>query len=120
MMQETMTRNGVVYSRACSVSDIPALGGFCATLSDGTQVAVFRTNGTFRAVSQACPHQRYRVMSRCHVHDHRISCPMHGWTFDLCSGEESRKRGRIPVFEVLVVEASIYVAHDPDAPPSWM
>lgn len=120
MMPETMTRNGIVYSRACTEHEVPRLGGFCATLPDATQVAVFKSNDTYYAVAQTCPHQRYRVMHRCHVHRNRISCPMHGWTFDLATGEEMRQRGRIPTYDILVENGTIYVAYDPDAMPAWM
>lgn len=120
MSVDSLTRDGVLFTKACAAHDVPKVGGYCAIMPDGMQIAVFRTEDGFYAVSHTCPHQRYRVMARCHVHANRISCPMHGWTFDIRNGEEIRQRGRIPTFTVLLENETIYVKYNPDAEPSWM
>mgnify|MGYP006281698131 CR=1 FL=1 len=119
-MRPHVVHNNTTFVFACSIDEVPAVGGCKVTLDDGTAVAVFRESEHFFAIAQQCPHQHYNVMHRCHVHNHLVSCPMHGWTFDIRSGSETKQRGRIKTFETLVVNNEVYVQHTLFATPRWM
>ena len=66
-------------------TDIPPLEGRRVTV-DGLPVAVFRTEEGFRAIGGACPHKGGPLADGL-VADRCVTCPLHGWRFDLLTGE---------------------------------
>src|SRR5258707_15344339 len=68
------------------IDDIPALGARIVATVFGN-IAVFRTDGDrVFALEDRCPH-RGGPLSQGIVHGQRVTCPLHGWTVDLASGE---------------------------------
>ena len=65
--------------------EIPMLEGR-SVLVGGRRIAVFRTPDGFRALDHACPHQG-GPLSDGIVADRCVTCPLHGWRFDLLTGE---------------------------------
>ncbi|KAI4850731.1 hypothetical protein E4T44_02574 [Aureobasidium sp. EXF-8845] len=73
---------------------------------------IFRYNKRIYAVEQACPHQGYPLTnaSLSDIEDFGIvlsvgvTCPKHGWTFDLHTGEADVSRYRLGLYEVEVRE----------------
>lgn len=62
--------------------------GECARfeLPDGDDVAVFNVNGEYYATSNFCPH-RGAPLSEGALCGHVIECGLHGWQFDVRTGE---------------------------------
>ena len=66
----------------------------CDTIGPGTgrsvklndrDFAVFNVGGTFYALDGQCSHRGGPLGIGC-VEDLRVSCPLHGWGFDLATG----------------------------------
>ncbi|OBA95942.1 (2Fe-2S)-binding protein [Mycobacteriaceae bacterium 1482268.1] len=71
-----------------SVEQIP-IGEGRTFAVDGSQIAVFRLrDGTLRAIDAVCPH-RGGPLADGLADDTVVVCPLHGHTFDLCSGAEA-------------------------------
>lgn len=66
------------------VSDIVADRGFPVTLG-GRSVALFFHQGEWHAIDDECPHKR-TPLSQGDCAMGQVSCPMHGWTFNLRTG----------------------------------
>ncbi|OIW23421.1 hypothetical protein CONLIGDRAFT_586009 [Coniochaeta ligniaria NRRL 30616] len=72
------------------------------------QVLVFRFRGKFHAIDHECPHSSYPLSQGIlfDVEDFGvalsagISCPKHGWSFDLFTGMSDRAAYRLAVWEV--------------------
>ncbi|HZI59383.1 MAG TPA: non-heme iron oxygenase ferredoxin subunit [Pyrinomonadaceae bacterium] len=62
--------------------------GECARLElpDGDELAVFNVNGEYYATSNFCPH-RGAPLSEGVLCGHVIECGLHGWQFDVRTGE---------------------------------
>lgn len=62
--------------------------GECARfeLPDGDEVAVFNVDGEYYATSNFCPH-RGAALSEGVLCGHVIECGLHGWQFDVRTGE---------------------------------
>ena len=75
-----------------SVGDIP-LGESRAYAVAGRQIAVFRLrDGSLRALDAVCPHRGGPLADG--LADSRIVvCPLHGFTYDLATGEEVANGG---------------------------
>ena len=85
---------------------------------DGKRVAIFNDGGELRAIQDACPHMG-ACLSDGKIEDGAVICHMHGWKFDLKTGEgdhgkRSGLRGRI--YEVKVEGRDVYLRR-PDEPP---
>jgi nitrite reductase (NADH) small subunit len=77
------------------VGDIP-VGDARAYAVEGRQIAVFRLrDGSLRALDAVCPHRGGPLADG--LADRRIVvCPLHGFTYDLATGEEVANGG-VPV-----------------------
>ncbi|MCV7009471.1 Rieske (2Fe-2S) protein [Mycobacterium gordonae] len=71
-----------------TIDDIP-VGEGRAFAVDGEQVAVFRLrDGTLRALGAVCPHKGGPLADGL-ADDGVVVCPLHGYTYDLCTGAET-------------------------------
>jgi nitrite reductase (NADH) small subunit len=71
-----------------SVDEIPVGEGRTFAVDD-CQIAVFRLrDGTLRAIDAVCPH-RGGPLADGLADDTVVVCPLHGHTFNLCSGAET-------------------------------
>lgn len=67
------------------LTDIPRLGAKVVTFH-GQPIAVFRTQtDDVFALNDLCPHKG-GPLSQGIVHDHKVTCPLHGWVIELDSG----------------------------------
>jgi nitrite reductase/ring-hydroxylating ferredoxin subunit len=74
-------------------------------------------NGDLFAFDPVCPHAG-GPMQLAETDGLIISCPLHGWRFDLAQGGcELHGYRNLPTFDVRVEHGVIYVAF-PDPPPS--
>jgi len=68
------------------LKDLPASGRGIKVSIDGEEVAVFRVGKEIFAVSNVCPHQHFSRIYEGTLDGLVVTCPMHGWSFDLRSG----------------------------------
>jgi nitrite reductase/ring-hydroxylating ferredoxin subunit len=79
---------------------------------DGTEIAVFRINGLFYAVSNVCPHQHFSKMHEGILKDLTITCPMHSWTYDLVTGRSVNAGGVLKIYRTEVRGNDLYLHID--------
>ncbi|KAH7018362.1 Rieske domain-containing protein [Microdochium trichocladiopsis] len=78
------------------------------------QVLVFQYRGRFHAVDNKCPHSSYPLSNGApfDIEDFGVvlsaglTCPKHGWSFDLFSGRADRGNYRLKLWEVQLRPAS--------------
>ena len=58
----------------------------------GECVAVFNIDGEYFACSDACPHAG-GSLHQGFVRGTKVSCPWHGWVFDLAAGPDAPRDG---------------------------
>jgi len=70
----------------------------------GRQIAVFRCrSGALHATDAACPH-RGGPLADGLVGDGSVVCPLHGFVFDLCTGDvKDRECARLTTYPVRVL-----------------
>jgi nitrite reductase/ring-hydroxylating ferredoxin subunit len=74
----------VGWVRAGAAADFPAGQGRAVSI-EGRDVAVFNVNGTFYAMDNVCPH-RGAPLSDGRLEGGIVTCPWHGWEFDVRTG----------------------------------
>lgn len=84
-----------------AAKDCPSGAGL-ECLVEGQIVALFNVDGIYYALDGICPHQGGPLAKGC-VAGTTVSCPWHGWQFDLTSGQhrgsQSLKQRRYEVRE---------------------
>ena len=79
-------------------------------LPDGDELAVYNVNGEFYATDNFCPHKG-APLSEGALCGHVIECALHGWQFDVRSGECLTVTDRLKTYEVFVEDGLIKVSH---------
>ena len=82
--------------------------GTCVRLElpDGDELAVFNVDGEFYAIENSCPHKG-APLSEGTVCGHVVECGLHGWQFDMRTGECLTVRERIRSYAVKVEEGLV-------------
>ncbi len=86
--------------------------------ADGADIALFLVDDEIVAVQNDCPHQHFSRLHEGILRGCEITCPMHGWTFDLKTGRATTGSGRLKRYEVNVVGDNVLIrARERD--PRW-
>lgn len=72
------------FTKVADATDLPPGGSLCVVFG-GERVAVFNVEGKLYAISDACTHVG-GPLSMGHVSGTEVTCPLHGATFDLTTG----------------------------------
>jgi nitrite reductase (NADH) small subunit len=77
---------------------------------DGEQIAVFRLrDGSLRAIDAMCPH-RGGPLADGLADDQVVVCPLHGHTFDMCTGSETGGSAMsVRSYQVCAVDGTIRI-----------
>jgi nitrite reductase (NADH) small subunit/3-phenylpropionate/trans-cinnamate dioxygenase ferredoxin subunit len=106
-----MTSN---YVRIATIDQL-APGTGQVRLIQGRQIALFHVNGQFWAVENSCPH-RGGPLGEGSLAGTVVTCPLHGWQFDVTTGDCIGRPGRkIACFPVRVEGNDVLIAL-PSAP----
>jgi nitrite reductase (NADH) small subunit len=93
------------------VLDLAALpsGQFALVTVDGLDVALFRRGDEIFAIGDECPHQGGSLAGGF-VEGDIVTCPLHGWEFDLRSGACMTVPGEsTPRYAVTVEAGAIFL-----------
>lgn len=87
----------------------PEGGGTVANFGD-TMVALFRIEGRYYALANACPHKG-GPLGEGQVKGHTVICPWHGWTWDVRTGTNVRMPAlrKVACFPVIEENGEIFV-----------
>ena len=78
-------------------------------LPDGEEIALFNIKGKILAINNECPHEG-APLDEGEVEDCKVTCPWHGWEFDLVTGACLNVEGeQVKVYPVEVKEGEIYL-----------
>ncbi len=77
-------------------------------LPDGIELALYNVDGEFYATSNFCPHSG-APLSEGILCGHTIECALHGWQFDVRTGECLTVPDRVETFRVVVADGWIKV-----------
>ena len=91
------------------VEQVPMGRGATVKLKDGKEVALFNAGGNFYAVENFCPHKGY-PLADSRLYGNIVECDLHGWRFDVSSGECFTKPDcSIESYEVVIEDGWIKI-----------
>lgn len=79
----------------------------------GLSIVVVKTEGAIHAFENNCPHQHFSMLHQGTIEGCSITCPMHGWTFDLKSGNSKNGSGKLRKLEVRTADNLVWVGNGP-------
>jgi nitrite reductase (NADH) small subunit len=95
-------------TRAIAVADVPVGTGRLVHVG-GKALAIFNVDGGYYAVDNACPH-RGGPLDDGDVHGRVVTCPWHGWAWDVTTGANANNPAvRIACYPVTVRDGALYV-----------
>lgn len=97
------------FVRVAATADVPRGEGRMYEVG-GKQVALFNCDGRFYAIDNICRHQG-GPLAEGELEGTIVSCPWHGWTYDVTSGQSPDDADcRVASYEVKVEAGDVYVA----------
>lgn len=85
---------------------------------EGEEMVFFAVDGKIYAVRNLCPHQLFSGLHVGILKGHEITCPMHGWTFDVRTGRATVGDGKLRCYEMKVLGNDVWV-EKPSKEPEW-
>ena len=96
------------YIRVAAVHEVPRRGGKKIYLN-GKKIALFRYDDQIYALQNHCPHQG-ADLAEGYVHDGKIHCMLHDWSFDVKTGSYSfNELLRLKTYTVKVENDSVFI-----------
>ena len=95
-------------------ADVPERGGLAVEVG-GIEIGVFRTEAGFLAIENACPHAGV-PLSTGDVEACIVTCPAHGFQYDLRTGYAADYPDGFPIprFEVFDEDGALWIEVDVD------
>lgn len=82
--------------------------GRCVQVA-GRTIALFRAGTAVYALDDQCPHQD-ASLAEGDLEDGVLMCPLHGWTFDVATGQVLNGLKSVRVHEVRIEAGNVLVA----------
>ena len=97
------------FMKVAAVGDVPPGTGKCIE-AGGKQIALFNVGGTFHAIDNTCLH-RGGPLGEGELEGMIVTCPWHGWQYDVRTGENEFDRAiKLRCYEVRVEDGDVKVA----------
>jgi nitrite reductase/ring-hydroxylating ferredoxin subunit len=138
MPNEYLQRNveGETFLEVCRSRDVTSARGKVIEFDDeDMNVAIFRVGGSLYASSNICPHQHSPVLhdgvitrpadAQSHSHsasqsaECSVTCPLHGYTYSLLTGESSEGASKLKVYRVFEEDGYVYLEQPEAIEPPW-
>ena len=98
-----------MFQTVARVEDVPPGTIRAVQVGDDT-IALAHVDGSFYATQGACLHL-HGPLGEGRLEGHVLSCPWHGWQYDVRTGENEFDRAiRLRIYEVRVEDGEIQVA----------
>lgn len=100
------------YVKAIEVAEFRHRAGRNVRIA-GINFAIFLINDNVYAVENDCPHQHFSMLHEGELHECIVTCPMHGWSFDLRTGAAVRGNGRLKRHRAKTIDGEVWIILEP-------
>ena len=98
--------DGFVF--VCRLNDLKEHKGYRFIIDD-TEVALFKVDDNVFALNNLCPHQHTTLIYDGIIEDGCVVCPVHGWMFDLKTGNKKSGRKGLDTYPVRISKEEVFV-----------
>ena len=108
------------FVNVARLSDLKQGRGIVIPFRDvGVEVALFRLGDTCVAINNICPHEHTPGLADGPVKHGYVTCPMHGWMFNLATGTVINGAKGVATYRVRVEGNTVSVEQPEEVRPSW-
>jgi nitrite reductase (NADH) small subunit len=111
--------DGVPFRKVCRSADVTERQGLRVELSLHQDVALFRVDAVVRAINNICPHKHQAVLCNGLVKEGTVQCPLHGWTYDICTGASVVGSSGLRTYSTIEENGYVWLEVIADEKPSW-
>lgn len=86
------------------------------------RIVVVLVDSEIFAIGDVCPHQHKHSLHQGYVENYYLTCPEHGWTFSLRTGENKDKNigtQKLEIFETKLVRDYVFLRVDNIIKNKW-
>jgi nitrite reductase (NADH) small subunit len=94
--------------RIAGLKDVREGEAFLAGIA-GEKISLFKVDGEFFAIGNVCSHQHFSKLHEGEVNGFVVTCPMHGWSYDVRTGVSTNASGRVKSYEVVIRGNEIFI-----------
>ncbi len=102
--------DGCRYVLVCRSVDVVERRGYRVEIDIEHDLALFRVDGQVRCVTNVCPHKREARIFDGFVADGTVSCPLHAWRFDLCTGKNVVGQAGLRTYDAIERGGQVWVS----------
>ncbi|MFC2136379.1 Rieske (2Fe-2S) protein [Bacteroidota bacterium] len=95
------------FKRVCKMSELKENEGNRFFVDD-VDVAVYKIDDEIFAMSNVCPHQHAALIHSGFIEDGYVTCPAHGWQFNLKTGKMPAGGTGLKTYPVQLVDGIVY------------
>lgn len=96
------------WTRVASLAELRAARRM-KVRAGGADVLLVRVDDEVFACGNVCAHQHFSLLHAGTMEGHLVTCPMHGWTYDVRTGASTGGEGRVPVYPVRLAGDDVLV-----------
>lgn len=100
---------GKRYLRLCRGVEVSSRTGKRVYVDIETDMALFRVDNVVHAVTNICPHKHEPAIYQGAVLNGTVTCPMHGWCFELSTGNNVGHGRGLETFHVMELEGWVWL-----------
>ncbi len=94
--------------RIAKRSDVPRNRRLLVSI-EGLDILLLNVDDRIYAIDNVCPHQHFSALHQGLLKELELTCPIHGSTFNVGSGESVEDRGTLRRYSVILDGDEIYV-----------
>ena len=83
------------------------------------EIALYRVGDQCFAINNICPHEHTPGLADSSVTDGYITCPMHGWSFNIHTGKTLNGAKGVKTYRVKVEGDSVLIEEPEEQLPTW-
>ncbi len=98
------------FTKIADLSELREGKGIVRKFEDD-DVAIVKLDDSVHAFINVCPHQHTPLVDKYggQIAGDELTCPMHGWTYDLRSGRCVNQSGKLRMLEVKIKDGGVHV-----------
>jgi len=96
------------FKQVCNISALKEKEGQRFFVDD-VDIALYKVNGEIYAMTNVCPHQHAALIYSGFIEEGYVTCPAHGWQFNLKTGKLPTGGNGLQIYPVYVENGIVYV-----------
>ena len=81
---------------------------------EGDEVVLIQVEGQLYGIRNICAHQHIPKLHEGVINGHEVTCPMHGWKYDIRTGKSPTGQGTVQTFPIKVAGVNVFIELEDD------